>query len=160
MEVKSLGKRKASPVSCEWCEWESKLDFDTAEWCKGSRKKQRCKHAAPELPAIGCTKFGEEGPNMPLLTGIVEPMPTGSMLPLWGKGDLTASIIGKLPHPLGKSKPGQRSWQISDLEFQKALQVARAVCPTDRMGKQHAIISHMMKHKKQQCHANPPHSQY
>ena len=30
-EVKSLGKCKASPVSHEWCEWEFKLDFDTAE---------------------------------------------------------------------------------------------------------------------------------
>ena len=72
----------------------------------------------------------------------------GSTLPPWGKGDPPASIMGKLPCPLRKSKPGQRSWQ--DPEFQKALQVARAVCPANRMGKQHAIITHMSKRKKQQ----------
>ena len=64
----------------------------------------------------------------------------------------------QLPHSLEISKPRQRSWQISDLEFQKALQDARAVRPTDRTGEQHAIIAHMTKHKKQQTHAkaNPP----
>ena len=30
-EVKFLGKHKASPVSHEWCEWESDSDSDTAE---------------------------------------------------------------------------------------------------------------------------------
>ena len=85
-------------------------------------------------------------------------MPTGSTLPLWGKGDPPASIMGKLPHLLGKSKPSQRSWQISDPEFQKALQVARAVHPSDRTGKQHAIIIRMLKHERQQHHAKatPP----
>ena len=66
--------------------------------------------------------------------------------------------MGKLPCPLGKSKPGQRSLQITDLEFQKALQDARAVHPTDRMGEQHAIIAYLTKHEKQQNHAKttPP----
>ena len=88
------------------------------------------------LSLIGHTKFGKEGPNMPL------PM---------GKGGPPASIMGKLPHLLSKTQ--QRSWQISDLEFQNTLQIAKAVCPTNQMGKQHAIISHMAKHKKQQSQA-------
>ena len=110
------------------------------------------------LLLIGHTKFGKEGLDLLLPIGIVDPMPMGSTLPLWGKGDPPASIMGKLPHLLGKSKPSQRSWQISDLEFQKALQVARAVCPTDRMGEQHVIIACMSKHKRQQHHAKstPP----
>ena len=110
------------------------------------------------LPLIGHTKFGEEGPNVPLPTGIVKPMPMRLMLPPWGKGDPPVSIIGKLSHPLVKSKPRQRSWQISDPEFQKALQVARAVHPTDRMGEQHVLITCMSKHEKQQHHAKstPP----
>ena len=44
----------------------------------------------------------------------------------------------------------QRSWQISDPEFQKALQIARAVHPVNRTDKQHVIIACMTKHKKQQ----------
>ena len=110
------------------------------------------------LPLIGHTKFGEEGPDLPLPTGIVKPMPTGSTLPPWGKGDPPASITEKLPHLLGKFKPSQRSWQISDPEFQKSLQVARAVHPADRMGEQHVIITHMLKHEKQQhcAKATPP----
>ena len=85
---------------------------------------------------------------MPLPTGIVESMP-GLMLPPWGKGAPLASIMGKLPHLLGKSKLRQRLWQISDLEFQNTLKIARAVYPTNQMGKQHVIISHMAKHEKQ-----------
>ena len=110
------------------------------------------------LPLIGCaTKFREEGPDL-LETRIIEPMPMGSTLPPWGKGDPPASIMGKLPHPLGKSKPSQRSWQISDPEVQKALQVARAAHPADRMGEQHVIVTHMSKHRRQQHHAKstPP----
>ena len=102
------------------------------------------------LPLVGHTKFGEEGPNFPLPKGIVKPMPTCSTPSLLGKGDPPASIMGKLPHPLGKSKPGQRSWQVSDLKFQKALQDARAVRPANRTDEQHAIVSHMTKHEKQQ----------
>ena len=47
---------------------------------------------------------------------------------------------------------------MSELEFLKALQAARAVCPTEQMGKQHVIIACMTKHKKQQTHAKttPP----
>ena len=62
-EVKTLGKHKASPVSHEWCEWDSELDSDTAEklLSKGSRKQQRCDHTAPELPARGMIPF----PNAP-----------------------------------------------------------------------------------------------
>ena len=110
------------------------------------------------LPLVGHTKFGEEGPNFPLPKGIVEPMPTGSTTSLWGKGDPSASVMGKLPHLLGKSKPSQRSWQVSDSEFQKALQDARAVRPADRTGEQHVIVTCMTKHeKKQNCaKATPP----
>ena len=102
------------------------------------------------LPLIGHTKFDEEGPNFPLPKGIVGPMPTGSTLPPWGKGDPPALVMGKLPCPLGKSKPRQRSWQISDPEFQKALQVARAIHPADRTRKQHVNITCMTRHEKQQ----------
>ena len=105
------------------------------------------------LPLVGYTKFGEEGPDFPLPKEIVEPIPMDSTLPLGGRGDPPASVMGKLPCPLGKSKPRQRSWQISDLEFQKALQVTRAVRPTDRTGKQHAIITRMTKREKVQTHA-------
>ena len=101
------------------------------------------------LPLIGHTIFGEEGPNMPLPMGIIQPM-SRLMLPPWGKGDPPASIMGKLPHLPGKSKPGQRSWQISDLEFQNTLQVARALFPTDRTGEQDVIITCMTKHEKHQ----------
>ena len=61
--------------------------------------------------------------------------------------------MGRLLCLLGKTKPGQRSWQISDPEFQNALQVTRAIQPANRMGEQHAIMYHMLKHKKQQHHA-------
>ena len=82
---------------------------------------------------------------------------TSSML----EGDPPASIMGKLPHLLGKSKLGQRSWQIFDPEFQKALQVARAVHPTDRTGEQHVIITHMSKRERQQhCAKSIPPSWY
>ena len=173
-EVKSLGKRKASPETRTWHEWESDSDSASVEQLlsKNSRKRWRRKQAAPELPTggmitppnkppmdvgpghilplVGYTKFGEEGPDLPLPKGIVEPIPMGLTLP-------PASVTGKLPCLLGKSKPGQRSWQISDPEFQKALQVARAVRPTDRMGKQHAIITRMTKHEKQQtCAKSTP----
>ena len=128
-EAKTLGKHKASPVSGEWHEWVSVSDSDTAEHTlsKGSRKQWRCDHAAPELPAegmipfsdttpmdvslghvlplIGHTKFGKEGPDLPLPMGIVKPMLIELMLPLWGKGDPPASITGKLPHPLGNPSP-------------------------------------------------------
>ena len=85
-------------------------------------------------------------------------MPIGLTLPVWGKGDPPASVMKKLPHLLGKSKPGQISWQISDLEFQKSLQDARAVRPSNKTGEQYVIIACMTKHKKQQTHAKatPP----
>ena len=163
-------------------EWASKSDSASVEQTlsKNSRKQWRHKHTAPELstrgiilppnstpvdislghvlPLVGHTKFGEEGPNFPLPKGIVEPMPMWLTLPPWGKRDPPASVTGKLPCLLGKSKPRQRSWQISDPEFQKALQDARAVCPTDRTGEQHVIVTCMTKHEKQQTHAKatPP----
>ena len=65
-----------------------------------------------------------------------------------GRGDPPTSITGKLPSLLGKSKPRQRSWQISDLEFQNTLQVPRGVHPANRTGKQHVIISSMRKQEK------------
>ena len=48
-KLKLLGKCKACPISCKWCEWEFKLDLDTSErpLSKGSRKQQRCDHTAP-----------------------------------------------------------------------------------------------------------------
>ena len=86
-------------MSHEWHEWESEWDSDTVEQIlsKGSRKEWRHKHTAPELPArgmipfsntnpmdiglghvlplIGHTKFGKEGPDLPLPKGIIKPMP-------------------------------------------------------------------------------------
>ena len=70
-----------------------------------------------------------------------------------GEGRYPSICDGKLPCLLGKSKPRQRSTQISDPEFQKALQDARAVHPADRMGEQHVIVTCMTKHKKQQNRA-------
>ena len=146
---------------------------------KNTRKQWRHEHAASKLPTrgtislptstpvdiglrhvlplIGHTKFDEEGPDLPLPTGIVEPMPMGLTLPPWRKGDPPASIMGKLPHLLGKTKPRQRTWNISDLEFLKALKAASAVRPAEQTGKQHAIIAHITKHKQQtRAKTTPP----
>ena len=98
-------------------------------------------------------KVREQGPDPPLPTAHVNvTVPTASTASPLGKGDPPASIMGRLPCPLGKTKPGQRSWQISDPEFQNALQIARAVWPADLMGEQYVIIYHMTKHKRQQNH--------
>ena len=87
------------------------------------------------LPLIGFTKVGEKGPEPPLptiLINVAVPMTFFSLGE--GGGDSFASIMGKLPHPLGKTKPRQSVWHqvydVSALEFQNALQIARAVQPT------------------------------
>ena len=111
------------------------------------------------LPLVSFTKVGEHGPDLSLLTAYVDAtIPMTSTVSPWGKEDPPASIMGRLSLLLGKTKPRQRSWQTSDPEFQDALQIARAVQPADQMDKQHAIIYHMIKHKRQQNHVKnaPP----
>ena len=96
------------------------------------------------LPLVGFTKVGEHRPDPPLLTTHINTtIPMTSTVSPWGKGD-------SVPCPFGKTKYKQISWQISDPEFQNVLQIARAVQPTDQMGKQHAIIYCMIKHERQQ----------
>ena len=74
-----------------------------------------------------------------------------------GEGRFPSTHNGETTPSAWESKPRQRSWQISDPEFQKTLQFARAVCPANRMGEQHAIITCMTKHKKQQnCAKSTP----
>ena len=104
-EVKLLGKHKASPETCNWCECGSDSDSASVEQSlsKISRKQRRREHAAPKLPTrgmiappdntpvdvspghilplVGYTKFGEEGPDFPLLKAIVEPIPMDLTLP-------------------------------------------------------------------------------
>ena len=70
--------------------------------------------------------------------------------------------MGKWPHPLGKTKAGQRPWHqacdVNTVEFQNTLQIARAIKGTERTLEQHTIINRMNKHKKALAHANntPP----
>ena len=81
---------------------------------------------------------------------------------LWGKGDPPASIMGKWPHPLGKTKMGQHPWHqacdINAVEFKNALQIARVTKGMEHTLEQHAIINCMNKHKKALARANttPP----
>ena len=105
------------------------------------------------LPLVGFTKVGEQGPDPPLLTAHIDISVPMMLIPSpWGRGDPPASIMGKLPCPLGKTKPRQRAWHqvcnVSVPEFQNALQITRALQPTEGLNKQHAIVSHMSKHEK------------
>ena len=110
------------------------------------------------LLLVGFTKVGEQGPDPSLpTTHINVTIPMALTVSPWVRGDPPAFIMGRLLHPLGKTKPGKRSWQVSNPEFQNSLQVARAVWSADRMGEQHAIIYCMMKHERQQnCAKNAP----
>ena len=96
-------------------------------------------------------------------------MPTTTIVPpstlapsLWGKGDPPASIMGKWPHPPGKTKMGLRPWHqmcdINAVEFQNALQVARETNSAEHTLEQHVIINRMNKHEKALACANtiPP----
>ena len=59
-------------------------------------------------------------------------MPLSILAPsLWGKGDPPAAIMGKWPHPFGKTKTGLHPWyqvcNVKAIEFQNTLQIARAM---------------------------------
>ena len=132
-EVKGKGKQKETSASttCEWHEWESTSDSDIAEQTLSkSLRKQRCHDTrVPDVPPGGLPEFPdtepmELGPHTVLppvgsvAQAVPEPvvpaatvMPPSTLAPsLWGKGDPLASIMGKLPCPLGKTKAGQHLW--------------------------------------------------
>ena len=90
-------------------------------------------------------------------------VPLSTLAPsLWGKGDPPASITGKWPHPLGKTKTGLQLWHqvcnVNAVKFQNTLQIARATKGTERTLEKHVTINYMNKHKKALAHANtiPP----
>ena len=59
------------------------------------------------LPPVGSVEQVVPEPVIPTVTV----MPPSMLAPsLWGKGDPPASIMGKWPHPLGKTKAGQCPW--------------------------------------------------
>ena len=148
---------------------------------KSSRKQQRCDTGALDVPPGGLTEFPdaepmELGPHMVLPPvrsveqAVPEPVvPAATVMPLsmlapslWGKGDPPASIMGKWPCFLGKTKAGQHPWyQVCDMntvEFQNALQIETAIKGAECTLKQHAIINCMNKHEKALACANttPP----
>ena len=93
----------------------------------------------------------------------ISSVPPSMLAPLlWGKGDPPASIMGKWPHPLGKTKAGLQLWhQVCDItvvKFQNALQIARVTKGAECTLEQHVIINHMNKHEKALVCANmiPP----
>ena len=109
-----------------------------------------------ELPPIGSDPKAPDT-TVPVVTLV--PLPLSTLAPsLWGKGDPPASIMGKWPHPLGKTKAGLWPWhQVCDVnmvKFQNALQIARAIKGAECTLEQHAIINHMSKHEKALAHAN------
>ena len=90
-------------------------------------------------------------------------LPPSTLAPLlWGKGDPLASIMGKWPRPLGKTKTGLQPWHqvcnVNTVKLQNALQISRVTKGTEQTLKQHAIINRMNKHKKALASANttPP----
>ena len=147
--------------TCMFHKWKSTMDSDMAENTSFSQscwKRQRCDNTALQLPVggmmpfpesepidigprhilllMGFTKVGEQGPDPPLpTTHINVAIPTALTVSLWEKGDSPTSIMGRLPHLLGKTKPRQRSWHVSDPEFQNTLQIARAVQSANQTGK-------------------------
>ena len=174
-EVKGKRKQKETSASTtrEWREWESASDSDMAEQMlsKSSRKRRRRDTGPPDDRPGGMTEFPyaepmELGPHMVLPPvgsvpqAVPEPVvPAATVLPLstlapslWGKGDPPASIMGKWPHPLGKTKTGQHPWHqacdINTVEFRNALQVARAMKGAERTLEQHAIINRINKHER------------
>ena len=143
-EVKGKGKQKETSASTthEWCEWESASDSDIAEQTlsKSLRKQWRHNTGALDVPPGGLPEFPnvepmELGPHTVLppvgsvAQAVPEPvvpavmvMPLSTLAPsLWGKGDPPASITGKWPRPLGKTKTGQHLWHqacnINAVEF-------------------------------------------
>ena len=143
-EVKGKGKQKetSASMSCEWHEWESASDSDISEQMlsKSSRKRQRRDTGVPDvpsgdipelpdmapvelgphtvLPPVGSSTQAAPEPVVPAVTVI----PPSTLAPsLWGKGDPPASITGKWPRPLGKTKMGQHPWHqacnIDAVEF-------------------------------------------
>ena len=143
-EVKGKGKQKETSASTsrEWPEWESASDSDIAEQTlsKSSRKRRRCDTGAPDVPSGDIPELPdmepvELGPHTVLppvrsstqeapepVVPAVMVMPPSTLAPsLWGKGDPPASITGKWPRPLGKTKTGQRPWHqacdINAVEF-------------------------------------------
>ena len=100
------------------------------------------------LPPVGSE---QQAPETTVPTATV--MPLSMLAPsLWGKGDPPASIMGKWPHPLGKTKMGLPLWhQVCDVnavEFQNALQIARVIKGAECTPEQHAIINRMNKYEK------------
>ena len=118
------------------------MDSDIAEQMlsKSSRKRQQHDTGPPDVQPGGMTEFPdaepmELGPHMVLppvrsvTQAAQEPVvPAAMVIPpstlapsLWGKGDPPASITGKWPRPLGKTKTGQRPWHqacdINAVEF-------------------------------------------
>ena len=78
-----------------------------------------------EFPPVG----SEEAPATAV--PVTSLAPASMLAPsLWGKGDPPASITGKWPRLLGKTKTGLRLWHqvcdINTVEFQNTLQIARA----------------------------------
>ena len=111
------------------------------------------------LPPVGSVEQAVSEPVVPAVTV----MPPSTLAPsLWGKGDPPASITGKWPHPLGKTKAGQHLWNqvcdVNTVEFQSAFQIPRVTKGTEHTLKQHAIINRMIKHEKALARANttPP----
>ena len=117
-------------------DWESTLDSNAAEdrsLSNSSQKQWRWEIAAPELPSkgmipfpdsepvkarpghelplVGFTRHGEQGPQLPPPPAHVNvAIATMLIISPWGRGNPPSSIMGKLPHPLEKFKAGQRAW--------------------------------------------------
>ena len=113
------------------------------------------------LPPVGSVVQAVPEPVVPA-TMVMPPSMLAPSLWVWGKGDPPASIMRKWPHPLGKTKAGQRLWHqacnVNTVEFQNALQIARAIKGTECTLKQHVIINCMNKQEKALARANttPP----
>ena len=111
------------------------------------------------LPPVGSVAQAVPEPVVPAMTVIPPSMLAPS---LWGKGDPPASIMGKWPRPLGKTKTGQHPWHqacdVNAVEFQNALQIARVIKGAECTLEQHVIINRMNKHEKALARANttPP----
>ena len=133
------------------------MDSEMAEkTLSKSSRKRRCRDTGPpdvepggltELPDAEPIKLGlhtvlppvgseMQATTEPAATTEAVPPPTTLVPSPWGKGDPPASIMGKWPRPLGKTKTGQRPWhQVCDvdaIEFKNALQVARATKGAER----------------------------
>ena len=88
-------------------------------------------------------------PTVPVITDV----PLSMLAPSsWEKEDPPWSISRKWPHPLGKTKAGLWPWNqvcnVTAVEFQNTLQIARATKGADHTLEQHVSISCMNKHEK------------